>query len=139
LEGTLSFNGNFITPGGTLDFGLSSFGQINVTGNVALNGTVGTSWLGGFTPAVGNSFALLDYGSHSGTFATITLPAGSLGEGIYSTTVFSLMITSVTAQTNPPVFLDIELANPGNVVISWPSSATNYNLRPLQNSFERTV
>ena len=73
LVGILSFNGNFTTAGGTLAFGvsgLSSFGQINVSGNVALNGTASVAWLDGFTPAIGNSFALLNYGSHSGTFAT---------------------------------------------------------------------
>ena len=43
-------------------------------GNVALNGTASVTWLNGFMPAVGNSFALLDYGSQSGTFANITFP-----------------------------------------------------------------
>ena len=136
LVGTLSFSGNFTTVGGTLAFGVSglaSFGQIHVSGNVALNGTASATWLNGFVPAVGNSFALLDYGSHSGTFATIALPTGSLGQGIYGTTVFSLMITSVTTQTNPPVFLNIKLANPSNVVVSWPTSATNYSLQTSTN------
>jgi hypothetical protein len=136
LVGTINFDGNFTTAGGTLDFGVSglgSFGQINVSGNMAINGTASVAWLDGFTPAIGNSFALLDYGSHSGTFANITLPPGNLGEGIYGATVFSLMITNVTAQTNPPVFLDIKLANPGNVVVSWPSSATNYGLQISTN------
>jgi hypothetical protein len=136
LVGTINFNGNFSTSGGTLAFGvsgLSSFGQINVSGNLALNGTTSVTWLGGFTPAIGNSFALLDYGSHSGTFANISLPAGSLGQGNYGATVFSLMITNVTTQINPPVFLDIVLENPSNVVVSWPSSATNYNLQVNTN------
>ena len=57
-----------------------------------------------FVPAVGNSFAVLDYGSHSGTFANITFPPGTLGQGIYGATGFSLMITNITAQTNLPVF-----------------------------------
>ncbi|MGA9777404.1 MAG: hypothetical protein WBS33_03955, partial [Verrucomicrobiia bacterium] len=132
LMGTLSFSGSFTTTGGTLGFGvsgLSSFGQIHVSGSVALNGTASVAWLDGFTPAIGNSFALLDYGSYSGTFANITLPPGSLGEGIYDATAFSVMITNVTAQTNLPVFLNIKLLNPSNAVISWPSSATNYNLQ----------
>jgi predicted metal-binding protein/uncharacterized membrane protein len=134
--GALSFNENFVTAGGTLAFGVSSlgsFGQINVSGNVALNGTVSAEWLNGFTPAVGNTFAVLHYGSESGTFANISLPAGDLGEGIYGATVFSLMITNITAQSNSPVFLDIKLANLGNVVVSWPSSATNYNLQVNTN------
>jgi hypothetical protein len=136
LVGTLSFNGNFTTTGGTLAFGvsgLSSFGQINVSGNVMLNGTANVSWLNGFLPVNGNSFALLDYGSHSGTFANVTLPLGTLGQGIYGTTVFSLMVTNVIAQTNLPVFLGIKFLNPGNVVVSWPSSATNYNLQVNTN------
>ena len=129
--GILSFNENFVTAGGTLAFGasgLGSFGQINISGNVALNGAASVSWLNGFMPANGNSFALMDYGSESGTFATISLPAGSLGEGIYGATVFTLMITNVTAQA-PPVFLNIKLVNPNSAVISWPSSAANYSLQ----------
>ena len=136
LVGTLSFSGSFVTVGGNLDFGVSgvsSFGQINVSGSVVLNGTVSAAWLNGFTPAVGNSFALLDYGSHSGTFANITLPPGTLGEGIYGLTAFSLMITNINAQTSPPVFLNIKLVNTSTAVISWPSSATNYSLQTSTN------
>ena len=97
VVGILGFSGSFTTVGGTLAFGvtgLGSFGQINVSGHVALNGTVSVAWLNGFVPAVGNSFALLDYGSHSGTFANITFPAGTFGQGIYGATVFSLLITN---------------------------------------------
>src|ERR1039458_8071674 len=46
LSGILSFQGNFTTVGGTLSFGvsnLSSFGQIHILGNVALNGTASVS------------------------------------------------------------------------------------------------
>jgi hypothetical protein len=134
--GILSFNGAFTTTGGTLAFGVSglaSFGQINVGGNVALNGTANVSWLNGFVPAVGNSFALLDYGSQSGTFANITFPPGILGQGTYGATVFSVTITNTTAPTNLPVFLSIKLANTNIAVISWPSSATNYSLQISTN------
>jgi hypothetical protein len=134
--GILSFNGGFTTTGGTLAFGVSglgSFGQINVVGSVALNGTANLSWLNGFVPAIGNSFALLDYGSQSGTFANITFPPGILGQGIYGPTIFSVTITNTTAPTNLPVFLSIKLANPNTAVISWPSSATNYSLQISTN------
>jgi hypothetical protein len=90
LLGTLSFNNTFTSAGGTLAFGvsgLSSFGKINVSGNVALNGTASVTWLDGFVPAIGNSFDLLDYGSHSGTFASITFASGFLGQGNYGNTV----------------------------------------------------
>ena len=136
LVGILSFNASFTTIGGTLAFGvggLSSFGKINVSGNVALNGIASVTWLGGFTPAIGNSFALLDYGSHSGTFANITLPPGTTGQGNYGTTVFSLLITNVTTLTNPPVFLSIELVNANTAVILWPTSAANFSLQTSTN------
>jgi hypothetical protein len=134
--GTLSFNESFATTGGTLAFGVSSlgsFGQITVSGCVALNGTVSAEWLNGFAPAVGNTFALLHYSSESGTFADISLPAGDVGAGIYGATVFSLMITSTNSQTGQPVFLAIKPASPGNIVVSWPSSATGYNLQVNTN------
>jgi hypothetical protein len=135
LSGILSFNGSFTAIGGTLSFGvsnLSSFGQIHILGNVALNGTASVSWLGGFTPAISNSFALLDYGSHSGSFADITLPPGTVGDGNYGNTVFSLLITGITAQTNPPV-LNIERVNSNTVVILWPTVAGNLSLQTSTN------
>ena len=134
--GIVSFNGGFTTTGGTLAFGVSglaSFGKINVVGSVALNGTANVSWLNGFVPAVGNSFALLDYGSQSGTFANITFPPGILGQGTYGATVFSITITNTTAPTNLPVFLSIKLANTNIAVISWPSSASTYSLQTSTN------
>ena len=133
LAGTLGFYNSLATTGGTLAFGvsgLSSFGQIIALGAVALNGTASVAWLNGFTPAVGNSFALLDYGSHSGTFASINLPAGTLGQGNYSPTVFSLLITNVTAQAGAPI-LSIAPGNPGTVLVSWPTNASTYGLQTI--------
>jgi hypothetical protein len=136
LVGILSFNGNFTSAGGTFAFGVSglgSFGQMNIQGPVALNGTASAVWLGGFTPAVGNTFALLTYGSHSGTFADISLPPGTFGQGVYGGTVFSLMITNITAPPPLPVFLSVKLINPNTAVVLWPSSATNFTLQTSAN------
>lgn len=132
LIGILSFNTSFMTTNGTLSFGVSglaSLGQIDVSGGVALNGTASVTWLGGFTPNVGNSFTLLNYGSHSGSFTSIVFPPGSSGTGVYGASAFSVMITNVTSQTNVPVFLSIKLVNTNTVAVSWPSSATNYTLQ----------
>jgi hypothetical protein len=136
LVGILSFGGSFTTSGGTLAFGVSglaNLGQITVSGSVALNGTASVTWLGGFTPSVGNVFTLLNYGSQSGTFANIILPPGSSGAPTYGATAFSLMITNTTTQTNVPVFLNIKLVNSNTVVVSWPSSATSYTLQTNAN------
>jgi hypothetical protein len=134
--GILNFTGTFTNSAGTLGFGVSglaNLGQINVPGSVALNGIASVTWLGGFTPSVGNVFTLLNYGSHNGTFANIVLPPGSSGVPTYGATSFSLMITNTTTQTNVPVFLNIKLVNSNTVVVSWPSSATSYVLQTNAN------
>jgi hypothetical protein len=135
LFGILNFYSGFTTVGGTLAFGVSgasSFGQINVSGALALNGTASVTWLNGFVPAISNSFPLLDYGSESGTFANIDLPPGTLGQGNYGATVFSVLITGLGTQTNRPV-LSIERATAGTVVLLWPATATNYDLQTITN------
>ena len=43
------------------------------------------------------------------------------------------MVTNTSSVTGPPVFLNIKPANPGNVVVSWPSAATGYNLQVNTN------
>ena len=131
LAGTLSFTGAFTDAGGTLGFGvsgLSSFGKINVVNSISLNGAAEIAWLGGFLPAVGNSFGLLNYGSHSGTFAKITFPPGTLGQGLYSNSVFSVLVTGVTAQASPPT-LNIAPAGFDAAVVSWPTSVGSFGLQ----------
>ena len=128
VAGTLNLGTGFTNASGTLAFGVSglnSFGQMNIPGNATLDGTVSLAWLGGFTPAVGNSFALLDYGSHGGTFANVSLPLGAMGEGNYGATVFSVLITSISTQPS----LSIELANPNTAIVFWPASASNFGLQ----------
>jgi hypothetical protein len=135
LVGTLSFDNTFVTAGGTLAFGVSSassFGQIDVSGAIAINGTASVAWLDGFIPAVSNSFSLLDYGSHSGTFANITLPPEALGQGNYGATVFSLLITGRNTQNTQPL-LSIERVNEDTVDVLWPASATNFVLQIVTN------
>ena len=43
--------------------------------SLALSGTLDVTLAGGFTPAAGQSFDLFDWGTRSGTFASINLPA----------------------------------------------------------------
>ena len=131
--GILSFNSGFTTSGGTLAFGVSSniassYGQIYVPSAVALNGTASVNWLGGFVPAISNSFGLLHYASESGTFGDITLPSGYLGDGNYGATVFNLVITGLGTQTGQPI-LTIERVNAATVAVLWPASATNFGLQ----------
>jgi len=52
---------------------------LNVTGQMSLAGTLDVVLYGGFEPLQGNSFDILDWGSLSGTFDTVNLPALNAG------------------------------------------------------------
>jgi hypothetical protein len=47
------------------------FGQLNITGQATLDGTLTVHILNGFQPTSGASFVILTFGSGTGTFATI--------------------------------------------------------------------
>ena len=73
---TLSEVGNFTQESdGTLDEGIGSLdhGQLSVTGNIDLGGTVDISLLGGFVPANNEEFELINYsGAKLGAFSGVT-------------------------------------------------------------------
>jgi T5SS/PEP-CTERM-associated repeat protein len=62
----------FIELGGTAPG--TQFDQVHVAGQLALGGMLNVSLINGFSPAVGNSFDILDWGTLSGTFASVQLP-----------------------------------------------------------------
>jgi len=97
-QGTVALDGGFTPTGGELDFGLSSptsFGQMSISGNATLSGTVGVIWLNGFVPASGNAFAVLDYGSFSGMFTNTDFPAAALWQTNYGPTSFTISVASI--------------------------------------------
>ena len=51
--------------------------------------------LGGFVPALSNSFSAVTYGSFSGSFATVNLPFGASWQTNYGATAFSLLVTDI--------------------------------------------
>jgi hypothetical protein len=56
----------------------SQFDQLVVGGTAALAGTLAVELIGGFVPAVGNTFSIID-GTTTGDFATLDLPALPVG------------------------------------------------------------
>jgi len=58
------------TPG----TGASNYDQLNISGAATLLGSLNVTLTGEFTPVSGNTFAIMTYLSHSGTFATTNLP-----------------------------------------------------------------
>ena len=96
--GILAFPSSFTPTVGKLLFGLSSlnnFGKISIAGNATLGGTVGVVWLGGYVPATNNSFTVLSYGSYTGIFTNLDLPAAALWATNYSATSFTVTVASI--------------------------------------------
>ena len=79
----------------------SQYGDVVASGNASLAGTLNISVFNGFTPAAGNRFDILDWGTHSGTFASVTLPTLS-GSLVWNT---SLLYTSGVLRVVDPNFL----------------------------------
>jgi hypothetical protein len=84
--GTLQVNGTYQqTAAGALNVDLGGtaagqFDRLQVTGAATLGGTLNVSLVGGFLPAVGNTFEILVFASRTSDFATVTglsLPNGN--------------------------------------------------------------
>jgi len=73
-----------------------NYDQLAITGNAALDGTLDVKIPGGNAFAVGSTFFLLTYGSETGQFSMIDLPAldgGEVWNYAYEPTDFKLWIT----------------------------------------------
>ena len=84
---TLTVNGTFAqTSSGSLTVQLAGtaagqFSRVVVSGLATLDGTLNVTLVGGFTPAAGNSFQVMSFGSVSSDIATKT--GFSLGGGLF--------------------------------------------------------
>jgi hypothetical protein len=52
----------------------SAYDKLTILGPASINGTLNVTFIDGFVPTLGNAFNVLNYSSHTGTFATINLP-----------------------------------------------------------------
>jgi hypothetical protein len=82
--GTLTITGSYTqTSAGALQIELASlpsFDKLSISGTATLGGTLSVTRVGGFSPALGATFDILDWGSRTGTSQTVNLP--SLGVGL---------------------------------------------------------
>jgi hypothetical protein len=70
---------------------------MSVSGQATLGGTVGVLWLNGFTPASGNSFTVLNYGSYTGIFTNVSVPPSTaIWVTNYGPTSFTMSVASIT-------------------------------------------
>ncbi|MGD8453968.1 MAG: hypothetical protein PVJ57_19300 [Phycisphaerae bacterium] len=80
----------------------TDYDQLRVTGNATLGGELDVRLIDGFIPALGNSFTIVTYGSHTGQFSPVylpTLPDGLAWHLTYGTT--SVVLTVVEFSYNP--------------------------------------
>jgi autotransporter-associated beta strand protein len=79
--------------GGTTQF--TQYDHVNVLGQLSLAGTLNVSLINSFSPAIGNSFDILDWGTESGAFSSINLPSLSAGLAWNTTKLYSTGVLSV--------------------------------------------
>src|ERR1700733_12957714 len=84
---TLQLGGD--TPG--------SYSKLDVAGGLSLSGKLTVSLVNGFSPSLGNSFDLLDWGSLSGHFSSVGLPALSAGLAWNSTQLYTTGVLAVVS------------------------------------------
>ena len=73
----------------------TEYDQLVVTGAAALDGTLDVSRINEFNPELGDSFSILTYASHTGTFDTLNLPSLDTGlawEVAYGSTAVTLTV-----------------------------------------------
>ncbi|MFO0788791.1 MAG: hypothetical protein U0805_04990 [Pirellulales bacterium] len=100
-----------LAPTSTLEIELggltagSGYDKIEAAGTLSVGGVLSVTLLGGFVPALGNSFDILDWNSLSGTFSSLSLPA--LGAGLswntsqlYTTGTLSVVPVGVAGDYN---------------------------------------
>jgi hypothetical protein len=98
-DGLLTIELGGTTPG-------SGYDQLAVTGIANLAGTLDVSLLGEFHPSPGNSFTILTFGSHTGSFTTINLPIPPPEVGMeWQTEYTSNALVLTVVSTNTYIFL----------------------------------
>jgi hypothetical protein len=81
--------------GGTNRSMPTEYDAILASGTLTLNGVLQVSLINGFAPAAGNSFDILDWGTLSGTFSTLNLPALASGLSWNTTQLYTSGILSI--------------------------------------------
>ena len=123
--GTLAITGSYTQDAtALLQFELGGqkpgveFDRLLVGGNVSLAGTLKVSLIGGFSPTLGDSFDILDWGTLSGTFSTLQLPA--LGNNLAWNTsqLYTSGVISVTTVPEPAAAVLFAMLAPALLAVS---------------------
>lgn len=98
LQRTLAFTGGFAAAGGTMVAGLGSptaYGRFHLPGTALLDGALNVLWHGGYVGSISNTFTILTYGSRTGTFSPVSLPAGAEWQINYGPTALTVFVAGI--------------------------------------------
>ncbi|MBA4107867.1 MAG: hypothetical protein C0485_19210 [Pirellula sp.] len=133
--GTVSYAGSVVLGSATtlaIELGGSAsaqYDQIHVTGGLSLGGDLEVSFINGFSPTAGQTFNILDWGSLSGTFSVLDLPALGRGLAWNTSTLYSSGVLSValdyTADFDQDSDVDAADLSKWKVGFGTPLSATH--------------
>ena len=105
----------------------SGYGQMQVAGNVTLNGALSVGLTNGYVPSTNDSFTVLTADTCNGTFANFYYPSNAVTMQLSNST--SSVIVRVTAVAVPPPapFLLSASLSGSNVLLTWTAvSNTTY-------------
>lgn len=95
----------------------SQYDQVTVAGSLALDGTLQLLFINGFMPTAGNSFNLLDWGSLSGTFSSLSLPALAGGLTWNTSQLYTTGVVSVVSAGLPGDYNSNGVVDAGDYVL----------------------
>jgi hypothetical protein len=132
--GTIGLTNSYYLVGGTLKFGISgltSYGQIYLSGISTLSGGLSINLNGGYTPTNNDAFPLLTYGSEAGAFTSTTLPQWINWQTNYSSTTFTLTVSNLDGQ---PVLAGAAVPAPGQFSFQFAGNPNgNYSVLATTN------
>lgn len=113
-SGTIRITAPYIKTGGIYNCGISSlasYGKISLQNNAAFTGAFSVNFNSGYFPSAGDSFPLINYGTHSGAFVSTTLPPQATWQTNYSATTFTLSVLSSLGGGLPVTLTPVSLAS----------------------------
>jgi VCBS repeat-containing protein len=133
VSGVLSFGGAYTQTGGSITLKIggttpgsaaNNYDQVQVSGAATLSGALTVTLVGSptFVPSAGDTFTIMKYLSHSGTFATANLPA--LGAGLaWGAVAYNSgsVVLSVVVNNPPTAVSDAYSTNEDTALIVAPS------------------
>jgi hypothetical protein len=126
-SGFLEANGGYASPSNALlncaiggKTAGTTYGQLEVSGSVALNGNLSVNLSNNYIPATNDSFTVLSAGMRTGMFSGFSYPSNQVTMQLSNTTNSVIIrVTAVAASPPPPPLLLPPTFSGTNVQLTW--------------------